>query len=70
MISVTRLNGTHFFVNAELIKYIEATPDTVITLTDDTKLIVREAAAAVARAVVEYHRQVLEARQVKQGETA
>ena len=68
MISVTRLNGSSFFVNAELIKFIEATPDTVITLADNTKLIVREPAAAVARAVVAYHQEVHAARLVEQGE--
>ena len=32
MIRVTRLNGKRFVVNAEQIRYLESTPDTVITL--------------------------------------
>ena len=32
MIQLTRLNGTKFTLNAELIEQVEKTPDTVITL--------------------------------------
>lgn len=42
MIEVTRLNGTIFFVNPDLIFTLEATPDTVITLTNGEKLVVKE----------------------------
>jgi flagellar protein FlbD len=58
VILVTRFNGSQFYINAELIKFVEATPDTVISLTDGSKLVVREAPQAVARAVVDYRRQV------------
>ena len=57
MIRVTRLNGSAFFVNAEMIKFIEETPDTVITLTDATKLIVREPAEALVKSIVSYRQQ-------------
>ncbi|MBL8055353.1 MAG: flagellar FlbD family protein [Anaerolineales bacterium] len=68
MISVTRLNGTHFYVNAELIKFVEATPDSVITLVDGSKLVVREAPAAIAQAVIDYRRQVAGERLALQGD--
>ncbi len=68
MIPVTRLNGSQFYVNAEMIKYVEATPDTVITLTDGAKLVVREAPAAVAQAVIAYRRQVQADRLLSRGE--
>ena len=42
MIKVTRLNGPPFALNPDLIERIEATPDTVITLVDDAKYVVRE----------------------------
>jgi flagellar protein FlbD len=42
MISVTRLNGPPFALNPDLIERIETTPDTVITLIDDTKYVVTE----------------------------
>ena len=42
MIRVTRLNGEEFVINAEVIKYLEEMPDTVITLVTNEKLIVKE----------------------------
>lgn len=42
MIEVTRLNGTIYFINPDMILTLEATPDTVITLTSGEKLIVKE----------------------------
>ncbi|MDD2201765.1 MAG: flagellar FlbD family protein [Firmicutes bacterium] len=56
MIKVTRLKGSPIHVNAELIETIAATPDTVITLTNGTKLIVEEPAEKVVEKVVRYHR--------------
>ena len=70
MVLDTRLNGTQFFLNAELIKMVEATPDTVITLTDGGKLIVRESPADVTRAIVAYRRAVYADRPAHSGEIA
>jgi flagellar protein FlbD len=42
MITVTRLNGAAFALNPDLIERIEETPDTVITLVDGAKYVVRE----------------------------
>ncbi len=47
MIELSRLNGKKFFLNCELIKTIEATPDTVITLTSGEKLMVKESVQTV-----------------------
>lgn len=58
MISVTRLNGKRFYINCELIQMVENTPDTVITLTNDNKLIVRETAEEVAELIINYQRKV------------
>lgn len=58
MIHVTRLNGSQFVVNAELIREVEATPDTVVTLTTGTKLLVRESVDEVVRAVLQYRRDI------------
>ena len=49
MIRLTRLNGEHFVLNAELIQRVEAHPDTVITLLDDTKYIVVDTVDQVVR---------------------
>jgi len=58
VIKVTRLNGKEFVVNAEMIKSIEAAPDTLITLTGGGKLVVREGVDEVVRKAIEYGRAV------------
>ena len=42
MILVTKLNKSQVIVNADLIEFVEKTPDTLITLTTGTKLMVKE----------------------------
>lgn len=42
MIEVTKLNGTKLLINSDLIEVVEETPDTVLTLTDGKKYIVKE----------------------------
>lgn len=59
MIKVTRLNGSSFVVNAEMIREIEATPDTIITLSCGQKIMVRESVEAVVSAVIEYKRAIM-----------
>jgi len=59
MIRVTRLNGSEFVLNSDLIESVEATPDTVVTLTSGRKLIVREPVDEVIARVVEFRRRSL-----------
>jgi flagellar protein FlbD len=47
MITVTRLNGPAFVLNADLIERIEETPDTVIVLVDGTTYVVIESAEEI-----------------------
>ncbi len=54
MIQVTRLNNTEFVVNAELIETLEATPDTVMTLTTERKYVVRESVDEIIRRVIAF----------------
>lgn len=54
MISVTRLNGQPFVLNAELIRTIESNPDTVVTLIGGEKLIVKEQPDEIIRKVIDY----------------
>jgi flagellar protein FlbD len=58
MIKVTRLNGKEFVVNADLIQCLEETPDTIITLVNHEKVVVREKVDEVIRRVVEYNRAI------------
>ena len=60
MILVTRLNGSTFYINAELIQMVEETPDTVITLVNEKKLIVKEPAETVTERIIQYQQQVHE----------
>ncbi len=58
MIHLTRLNGRPFVLNAEQIKTIEETPDTLVTLLSGTQLVVLEAMTEVVAKAVEYARQI------------
>lgn len=54
MIKVTRLNGTETVINADLIESVEATPDTVISLTTGHKYVVHESVDEVVARVLAY----------------
>jgi flagellar protein FlbD len=60
MIKVTRLRATQpeLVINADLIETIEATPDTVVTLTSDHKIIVQESPDEIIRMVIAYKRKI------------
>ena len=58
MIKLTRLSGEEFILNADLIRFIEARPDTYITLTTNERFVVREQADEVVRRSIEYARSV------------
>lgn len=61
MIQLTRLNNTRLAVNCDLIKFVEEAPDTVITLLNGEKLVVRETTAEVIECVRQFRRSVLTA---------
>ncbi len=54
MISLTRLSGTTFLLNADLVERVDCTPDTVVTLVDGTKYLVSESLDDVLAAVIAY----------------
>ncbi|MCH8964869.1 MAG: flagellar FlbD family protein [Planctomycetes bacterium] len=58
MITVTRLNDQPLVLNAELIKTVESTPDTLITLINGDRMIVKESMDEIVRKAVEYGRQI------------
>jgi flagellar protein FlbD len=61
MIEVTRLNGSLMVLNSDLIKTAEASPDTMLTLINGEKLIVREEPAEVVERVMAYRARLLAA---------
>ena len=56
MISLTRLGGQRFVLNAELIRSVEETPDTTITLVSGDRVLVKETMREVVERSVEYGR--------------
>jgi flagellar protein FlbD len=56
MIEVTRLDDSKIMVNAEMIQSLQATPDTVITLTTNGKMIVKEPVDEISRRILRYQR--------------
>jgi flagellar protein FlbD len=59
MIELTRLNGTPMVLNSDLIKTAEASPDTMLTLINGEKLIVREQIEEVVDRVLAYRAKLL-----------
>lgn len=59
MIQVTRLDNVPVVVNSDLIETIEATPDTVLSMTTGRKVLVRESVAEVVARVVAFKRAAL-----------
>jgi flagellar protein FlbD len=47
MIILTRLHGSSVAVNCDLIERVEASPETVLTLVDGSRYVVRESVAEV-----------------------
>ena len=56
MIEVTKLNGTKFAVNSDHIETLEETPDTVITMMNGHKYIVKDRVAEIIRAIEAFRR--------------
>ena len=56
MILLTRLNGTDLWLNPLLMESLEQTPDTVVTLTNGHKYVVRQTADEIASDVVRFYR--------------
>ena len=58
MIYVTRLDGSQLVVNADLIETVEHTADTVITLLDGKKLVVKTLVEDVVDRVIGYRQMI------------
>lgn len=58
VIPVTRLNGQTIIINLDLIETLEQTPDTVITLTNGKKFVVRESVNEIVAEIVRFKRLV------------
>lgn len=61
MVTLTRITGSTFALNPDLIERVDRTPDTVITLVDGTKYLVRESLDEVVALVIEYRAKLISA---------
>jgi flagellar protein FlbD len=58
MIKVTRLNKKEFYINVDLIEFVEETPDTVISLTTGKKIVVAETAQTIIDRIIEFRKKI------------
>ena len=56
MIKLTKINNENFILNANLIKFVEEKPDTIITLQNNDKILVKDSADLVMEKVITYAR--------------
>ena len=59
MVEVTRFNKETIIINADLIEMIEATPDTVITMTTGKKFVVKETKEEMVDKIIKYRQRIL-----------
>ena len=60
MIQLTRLNNQTLVLNADLVKFVEQSPDTVITLVNGEKFIVRESVDEVVQRVLQFRCSIMQ----------
>jgi flagellar protein FlbD len=57
MIKATKLNQAEFYINPDLMEFLEETPDTIITLTTGVRINVEESAQVIVERIIEFRRQ-------------
>ncbi|HEY3736452.1 MAG TPA: flagellar FlbD family protein [Jatrophihabitans sp.] len=63
MLQLTRLSGPVFALNPDLIERAEATPDTVVTLVNGSKYVIRESLGELTALIREYRAEIISAAQ-------
>lgn len=59
VIRLTRINRTSLAINADLIKFVESAPDTVITLSTGEKVVVTESVDQIIDQIIDFRRLIL-----------
>jgi len=59
MIKLTRTSGKEFVLNVDLILEVQETPDTVITLTNGKKLLVKDSADEIIKKAIKYRQKIM-----------
>lgn len=60
MVHLTRLDGTKFVINADLIERLEGTPETVVTLTNGHHFVVRELVDDIIEEIISFRRRIVQ----------
>ena len=58
MIELTTLVGKTIYVNPELIRTLETTPDTILCFVDGTRVPVRETPEQIQAKIIQYKKQI------------
>ena len=58
MIELTRLNGEECIINVDHIEMIEKTPDSVITMGNGKKILVKNSSEEIIEKVIHYKRSI------------
>lgn len=67
MIKLTKINKEEIIINADLIETIQSTPDTVITLTTNKKILVLEEVAEIINKVIKYKLEIMTKIRIEEG---
>lgn len=60
MINLKKMNGESIYINPDLIRYIEKTPDTLITFLDGQQIMVRNSPEEISNQIIELKRKFFE----------
>ncbi len=58
MIKVTKLDGGKFYINPHLLEFMESTPDTILRMMSDRKIIIKETPEEVIKLIIEYRKKI------------
>lgn len=67
MVKLKKINGEEIVVNARLIETVQATPDTVITLTTNKKILVMDEVDDIVEKVIDYHQKIFSNVSIEKG---
>ncbi|AZO94046.1 flagellar protein FlbD [Iocasia frigidifontis] len=67
MVKLKKINGEEIVVNARLIETVQATPDTVITLTTNKKILVMDDVDDIVEKVIDYHQKIFSNVSIEKG---
>ncbi len=58
MIALTRLNGTEILLNENFIEIAEQTPDTIVTLQNGHRIVVKETVSEIMEKIIDFTKSI------------